>query len=80
MGPSSLKNCATLSLSGDCRLTFTDFLLLQRIAQEGSEAIRVLLSNDPDLKSVISKGYTWGASLLEMARGSQYFPLLKPQP
>jgi hypothetical protein len=67
-----------LSLSGYCKLTFTDFLLLQRIAQEGSEAIHVLLSVDPlsdkDLKSLIRRGYTWGASLREAPGCAQYVP------
>jgi hypothetical protein len=67
-----------LSLSGDSKLTFTDFLLLQRIAREGSQAIHVLLSADPlsdeQLKVLISKGYTWGASLREASSGAQYPP------
>lgn len=67
-----------LSLSGDSRLTFTDFLLLQRIAREGSEAIHVLLSvdllSDKELKLLIGKGYTWGASLQEASWDAQYTP------
>ena len=65
-----------LSLSGACKLTFSDFLLLQRIAQEGSRAIHALLSaealSDKELKSLIERGYVWGASLREMPRGSAY--------
>jgi hypothetical protein len=63
-----------LSLSGNCKLTFTDFLLLQRIAREGSQAIHVLLSvdllSDEELKSLIKRGYTWHASLREVPGGS----------
>ncbi len=65
-----------LSLSGDSKLTFTDFLLLQRLAREGSQAIHVLLSagplSDKELKLLISKGYSWGASLREVSSGARY--------
>jgi len=67
-----------LPSSGDWKLTFTDFLLLQRIAEEGSQTIHVLLSadslSDKDLKLLIRKGYTWGASLREASSGAQYTP------
>jgi len=65
-----------LSLSGACKLTFTDFLLLQQIAQEGSRTIHALLSaeslSDKELKSLTERGYVWGASLREVSRGSAY--------
>lgn len=62
----------TLSLSGDLKITFTDFLLLQRIAVEGSQAIHTLLSAEKELKPLIRKGYAWGASLREASLGAQY--------
>jgi hypothetical protein len=71
-------------MSGTQMLTFTDFLLLQQIAKEGAQAIRVLLAadhhlSDEELKSVISKGYTWGASLSEFVPvTSQYAPPTAP--
>jgi hypothetical protein len=71
-----------LSLTGNCKLTFTDFLSLQLIAREGSQAIHALLSVDPlsgkELKALIRRGYTWGASLREASGGSQNVPQPTP--
>lgn len=68
----------TLPMSGDWKLTFTNFLLLQRLAREGSQAIHVLLSvdslSDKELELLIGKGYTWGASLREASLSAQYPP------
>jgi hypothetical protein len=84
-GAKLIENIGTaLSLSGDCKLTFTDFLSLQWIAQEGSQVIHLLLSVDPlsdnDLKSLIRSGYSWGTSLREVAGGSQYVPQAVARP
>lgn len=69
---------SALSLSGNNRLTFTDFLLLQRVAQEGSHTIRLLLSGDPlsdkDITSLIGRGYMWGTSLRELPGVTQPVP------
>lgn len=73
---------ATLALSGDYRFTFTGFLSLQRVAQEGSKAIQALLSGEApsvsggapsgeELSSLIGRGYIWGVALREMPAGSQ---------
>jgi hypothetical protein len=60
----------TLPLSGNYKMAFTDFPLVQRTAQEGAEAIRLLLEADPlsakDLAGLIRKGYTWSSSLKEL--------------
>ena len=68
------------ALSGVQKVTFTDFLLLQRIAEEGAQSIQVLLSadhhlSDQELKSVINRGYIWGADLREVwPVATQYAP------
>jgi hypothetical protein len=56
-----------LPLAAECKLTYTKFILLQRVAQEGGRALALLLTtnpdSEPDLLALISKVYTWGTSL-----------------
>jgi hypothetical protein len=56
-----------LSLSGDYKLTYTRFILLQRVAQEGARALGLVLSADPSIETelleLITQCYTWGTSL-----------------
>jgi len=69
----------TLSLSGVCRITYTDFLTLQRVAEKGSETIRLLLSSEPlsnvNIKHLIAQGYVWASALRELPGGSPSIPL-----
>lgn len=58
---------AQMSLPPDCKLGYTKFVLLQRVAQEGAQALSLVFSLDPavetDLLALISQVYTWGTSL-----------------
>ncbi len=63
---------AALAISPDSRFTFTRFVLLQRVAQEGSGALELLLGTDPsapDITPLITRGYTWGTSLRDFQSG-----------
>jgi hypothetical protein len=56
-----------LPVAADYKLSYTKFLLLQRVAQEGMrtlpQVLTVDINNENDLKSLISNGYTWATSL-----------------
>jgi hypothetical protein len=58
---------STLSLPQDCRLSYTKFILLQRVAQEGGRTLSQILVTDLASESasldLITQGYTWGTSL-----------------
>ena len=72
----------TLSLSGACRITYADFLTIQRVAEQGSQTIRLLLSSElpsnVNIKHLITQGYVWGSALRELPGGSQPTPLPRP--
>jgi hypothetical protein len=57
----------TLPLPPECKLSYTRFILLQRVAQEGGRTLSQVLVTDPTseqaLLDVITQGYTWGTSL-----------------
>jgi hypothetical protein len=57
----------TLSLPPECKLSYTRFILLQRVAQEGGRTLSQVLVTDPtseqSLLDLITQGYTWGTSL-----------------
>jgi hypothetical protein len=57
----------TLSLAPECKLSYTRFILLQRVAQEGGRTLSEVLVTDPTseqaLLDLITHGYTWGTSL-----------------
>lgn len=56
-----------LSLAQECKLGYTKFISLQRVAQEGARALQLVLTTDPHsepgLLALISQTYTWGTSL-----------------
>jgi hypothetical protein len=58
---------ATLKIQHDYILTFDRFILLQRVAREGREALRLVLTTDTnkndELEKLVTKVYTWGSSL-----------------
>jgi hypothetical protein len=59
---------ATLKLPPDYNLTYDRFILLQRVANEGRDALELLLLQDPTsseekLNDLVTKVYTWGTSL-----------------
>jgi len=57
----------TLPLPQDCKLSYTRFILLQRVAQEGERTLPLVLTvnldKEQDLLALISQAYTWGTSL-----------------
>jgi len=63
-----------LPLAQDYKLSYTKFILLQRVAQEGERAlIHVINANpdsDDDLLALISQVYTWGTSLRDFQQAS----------
>ena len=58
---------STLPLHQDCKLGYTKFILLQRVAQEGARTLPLVLTaninDERDLLALISQAYTWGTSL-----------------
>jgi hypothetical protein len=64
----------TLALSPDYKLSYTRFVLLQRVAQEGARALSVVVTTDPksesQLQSLITQCYTWGTSLRDFQQAS----------
>jgi hypothetical protein len=58
---------STLPLPQECKLSYTKFILLQRVAQEGELTLPLVvtanLDNEQDLLDLISRAYTWGTSL-----------------
>ena len=57
----------TLPLPQDCKLSYTKFILLQRVTQEGERTLPLVLTvnldNQQDLLALIAQAYTWGTSL-----------------
>src|SRR4051794_20766569 len=57
----------TLPLPQDCKLSYTRFILLQRVAQEGERTLPLVLTvnldKEQDLLALITQAYTWGTSL-----------------
>jgi hypothetical protein len=66
-GAKLVENVGTkLPLPQDCKLAYTKFVLLQRVAQEGARTLALLLgssASEEALTALITQGYTWGASL-----------------
>jgi hypothetical protein len=58
---------STLPVSADCKLAYTKFILLQRVAAEGARTLPLVLttnvSDEKQLLALISQAYTWGTSL-----------------
>jgi hypothetical protein len=58
---------ARLLVPPDCKLGYTKFVLLQRVAQEGARALSLVFSTNPldeqEFLALISQVYTWGTSL-----------------
>jgi hypothetical protein len=57
---------AGLPLPQECKLGYTKFILLQRVAREGAQALPLVLtdiSTSDELLPLISRGYSWGSSL-----------------
>jgi len=56
-----------LPLPQECKLGYTRFILLQRVAQEGARALTLVITANPtseqELLALISQVYTWGTSL-----------------
>jgi hypothetical protein len=54
-----------LPLPPDCKMTYTKFILLQRVASEGGRALATTLNpaSDKDLNALVSQLYSWGTSL-----------------
>jgi hypothetical protein len=55
-----------LMLPQECKLSYTKFILLQRVAQEGARALPLVLTTNPDseqeLLALITQVYTWETS------------------
>jgi hypothetical protein len=64
---------STLPLPQECKLSYTRFILLQRVAQEGARTLPLVLTTDPAseqaLLALITHGYTWGTSLRDFQQG-----------
>jgi hypothetical protein len=58
---------SALPVPPECKLGYTKFILLQRVAQEGAQTLPLLLSanlnDEAQLLALISQAYTWGTSL-----------------
>jgi hypothetical protein len=58
---------STLPLPQECKLGYTKFILLQRVAQEGARTLPLVLAvnldNEKEVLGLISQAYTWGTSL-----------------
>jgi hypothetical protein len=58
---------SALPVPPECKLGYTKFILLQRVAQEGAQTLPLLLStnlnDETQLLALISQAYTWGTSL-----------------
>jgi len=58
---------STLTLPPECKLGYTKFILLQRVAQEGARTLPLVLGanvqDEKELLGLISQAYTWGTSL-----------------
>jgi hypothetical protein len=67
-GAKLIENAGSmLLLPQECKLSYTRFILLQRVAQEGARTLPLVLTTDPTseqaLLALITHGYTWGTSL-----------------
>jgi hypothetical protein len=67
-GAKLIENAGSnLPLPQECKLNYTKFILLQRVAQEGARTLPLVLTTDPTseqaLLALITHGYTWGTSL-----------------
>jgi hypothetical protein len=57
---------AVLPLPPECKLSYTKFILLQRVAREGEQALSLVFTDNPtseELPVVVSAGYSWAKSL-----------------
>jgi hypothetical protein len=65
---------AKLPLMQEYKLAYTKFILLQRVAQEGSRALRLVLTtnttSEQELLALITQVYTWGTSLRDFQQAS----------
>jgi hypothetical protein len=65
---------SVLPLPQECKVGYTKFILLQRVAREGSQALMLVLAANPNpeeqLLALISKVYTWGTSLRDFQQAS----------
>jgi hypothetical protein len=65
---------AKLMLAQECKLAYTKFILLQRVAQEGARALVLVLKTDTtseqELLLLITQVYTWGTSLRDFQQMS----------
>ena len=63
-----------LGMPADYKLSFTRFILLQRVAVEGGTALTLVLTTDPtsdtQLEALITQCYTWGTSLRDYQQAS----------
>ncbi len=66
---------SALPLQQECKLGYTKFILLQRVAREGARALQAVLTANPNseqeqLLALISQAYTWGTSLRDFQQMS----------
>jgi hypothetical protein len=65
---------SSLEIAPEYVLTHEKFILLQRVAREGRDALQVIISSNPtedkNLENLIRKVYTWGTSLRDFQEGS----------
>jgi hypothetical protein len=58
---------STLPLPQECKLGYTKFILLQRVAREGARTLPLVLAanleDEKELLALVSQAYTWGTSL-----------------
>jgi hypothetical protein len=58
---------SALQLPPECKIGYTKFILLQRVAQEGAQALPLVLttnlSDEGELLGLITQAYPWGTSL-----------------
>lgn len=67
-GAKLVENASSkLSVPQECKLAFTKFIMSQRVGRQGAEALRQVLTANPDseqeLLALISQVYRWGTSL-----------------
>ena len=63
-----------LQVPQECKLAYTKFVQLQRVAQEGARALTLVLTANPDSErerlTLISQAYRWGTSLGEFQQAT----------
>jgi len=74
-GAKLVENASSkLPVPQECKLAYTKFILLQRVAQEGARALTQVLTANPDseqeLLALISQVYRWGTSLRDFQQMS----------